>query len=166
MYKYLALSGLLLFAACGLAKKSTGSGNFRYGQTHEQVLKSFEGRTELMIAEFNRPRGHLVAYQYSKIGRSASQEGQFYMYFMNDTLIRKSAPEDVQAGAEIAEREYYKKKREQEQRMQEREEARLAQEQKKQQQAALREEKQRKKAEEKTEVKERSSKKKKRSSKD
>jgi hypothetical protein len=75
-----------------------------------------------MIAEFDYPQGHLVAYQYSRITRSDADNGRFYLYFMNDTLIRKSPPEELKAGAKIAVKEYYANKREREIRMQEREE--------------------------------------------
>src|SRR6188472_3129047 len=109
MLKYLALSGLLLFSACFSSKKSTKTSNFQYGQTRDEVLKNIHGRTELMVAEFEYPQGHVVAYQYSRIGRTASQEGQYYLYFLNDTLIRRSDPEELEAGAKLAVKEHYKR---------------------------------------------------------
>jgi hypothetical protein len=140
MFKYLALSGLLLFSACFSSKKSTKTSNFQYGQTRDEVLKNIHGRTELMVAEFEYPQGHLVAYQYSRIGRTASQDGQYYLYFMNDTLIRRSDPEDLEAGAKIGVKEYYKKKKEMEARRLEMQERKQEQEARREEQARKREE--------------------------
>jgi hypothetical protein len=80
---------------------------FDYGQTREQVLANVTDRSELMVAEFNLPRGHLVTYQYTRYGKAGMKAPKYYLYFMNDTLIRKSEPEDPRKGSKRAIREYY-----------------------------------------------------------
>jgi hypothetical protein len=108
MYRCLSLACLILLAACFTqkgAKKSQAA--WRYGMSRDAVLNRIKDRSELMVGEFNLPEGHLVAYQYSRFGRAGLKEPKYYLYFMNDTLIRKSEPEDLRRGARIAVREYY-----------------------------------------------------------
>lgn len=79
---------------------------FEYGTPRPDVLDAIKDRGELVVAEFNYPEGHLVAYQYTRYGKPASKDA-YYLYFMNDTLIRKSEPEPLEEGAKRAIKEYY-----------------------------------------------------------
>lgn len=112
---FFAFSCLLLLSACFMHKgtKKTASkakpkqARLEYGMTREEVLELVKDRTEIMVAEFDFPRGHMVAYQYHLFGKAAFSKPRYYLYFMNDTLIRKSEPEDLRKGAKRAIREYY-----------------------------------------------------------
>ena len=112
MFRYLLIASLLLLSACFLQKsaKKSKPDSFRYGTDREAVLKSITDRSELIVAEFNFPEGHLVTYQYTLYGREGLKAPKYYLYFMNDTLIRKSEPEDLKQGARTAVREYYRSK--------------------------------------------------------
>lgn len=83
---------------------------FRYGSTRAEILPQTTDRNELLIAEFNKPQGHMAVYQYSRFGKAAYKSGKYYLYFMNDTLIRKSGEENVRTGAREAVEEYYSNK--------------------------------------------------------
>lgn len=109
MLRYFAIAGLLLLGACFTQKgtKKSGHSAIRYGMSRDSVLASIKDRSEIMVGEFNYPEGHLVAYQYSRFGKAGLKEPKYYLYFMNDTLIRKSEPEDLRRGARIAVRQYY-----------------------------------------------------------
>jgi hypothetical protein len=109
MLRYFALAGLLLLSACFAQKgtRKSGQPGIRYGMSRDSVLTRIKDRSEILVAEFNLPEGHLTAYQYSRFGRAGLKEPKYYLYFMNDTLIRKSEPEDLRRGARIAVREYY-----------------------------------------------------------
>ncbi len=129
MYRYAAIVSLLLLSACFMHKKTPKAAvaegeeqpvtvvkkshkreskparpkkpvAFRYGSTREEILPQTADRSELMIAEFNKPQGRLVVYQYSRFGKAAYKSGKYYLYFMNDTLIRKSGEEDLREGAQ------------------------------------------------------------------
>ncbi len=120
MYRYAALFGLLFLSACFLSRKSTTTTTatavaarkktipFRYGSPRDEILAQITDRSELMIAEFNYPQGHLVTYQYARFGKAGYKTSRYYLYFMNDTLIRKSGEEDVVQGARKAIAEYYR----------------------------------------------------------
>ena len=126
MLKYLALSALLLLSACFSHKRSTSArpasrvaqpvvktrkpAQFEYGRTRQEVLATITGRSEMMVAEAVYPQGKLVAYQYARYGKSMDEGTRYYLYFMNDTLIRKSNPEDLRDGIRTAVREYYRKR--------------------------------------------------------
>ena len=84
---------------------------FQYGRTREEVLADIKDRSEIIVGEFNLPRGHLAVYQYNRYGRSPHKEPGYYLYFMNDTLIRKSVPEDLMEGSELAVRQYYRSRK-------------------------------------------------------
>lgn len=112
MLRYvLALSALVMLSACfahkGAKKTKARKATLEYGMTHDEVLALFKDRAEIIVGEFNLPRGHLVAYQYNLFGKAAFSKPRYYLYFMNDTLIRKSAPEDLRKGSKRAVREYY-----------------------------------------------------------
>jgi len=112
MTRYFPLAILLLLSACFLQKGARKSkpDTFRYGTSRDAVVNSITDRNEIMVAEFRVPEGHLVAYQYSLFGREGLKAPRYYLYFMNDTLIRKSEPEELVQGARTAVREYYRSK--------------------------------------------------------
>src|ERR1044072_7771744 len=89
MYRYLLLLSLLLFSACFVSKgakdskKKEKKPTIEYGMTHEEVLSLITDRSERIVAEFNYPQGHLVAYQYARYGRASMKQAQQYMYFLN-----------------------------------------------------------------------------------
>lgn len=80
---------------------------FQYGTPREEVLTAIKDRNELLIAEFSYPQGRLVAYQYKRYGKAGYQVAPYYLYFMNDTLIRKSSAEPGEREAKAAIKEYY-----------------------------------------------------------
>ncbi len=139
MYRYVALASLLLLSACFMHKKTSKMPEaaaiaateeeqpavkkkkerpakpkkpeaFRYGSTRAEIQPQTADRSELLIAEFNKPQGHMAVYQYSRFGKAAYKSGKYYLYFMNDTLIRKSGEEDLREGARDAVDEYYSNK--------------------------------------------------------
>jgi hypothetical protein len=116
MVRYLvAFSSVLFLSACIFHKKDAKTNKVKqtkltYGMTHEEALAAITDRSEIVVGEFNYAQGHLVAYQYTRYGKAGLKEPKFYLYFLNDTLFRKSAPEDLKKGARLAlrdRREYY-----------------------------------------------------------
>jgi hypothetical protein len=89
------------------AKKKPKAPDYEYGDTHEQVRSIIKDRNEVMIAEFNMPEGHVVTYLYERFGKAKAKGDGFYLYFINDTLIRKSRPEDLEKGAKLAVKNWY-----------------------------------------------------------
>lgn len=138
MYRYLLLISLLLFSACFVSKGAKGSkkkekkATIEYGMRHEEVLSLVTDRSERMVAEFNYPEGHMVAYQYARYGRASMKQAPYYMYFLNDTLVRKApSDEDLLKGSKLALAEHkdmLAERAEREERMAEQEEARAAKE--------------------------------------
>ena len=95
------------FAQKGSSKKRTKAPDYDYGDTHEQVLSIIKDRNEVKVAEFNVPEGHLETYLYERFGRAKFKGDGFYLYYINDTLIRKSKPEDLEKGAKLAIKNWY-----------------------------------------------------------
>lgn len=105
MLRYLLLfSSLLMLSACFAQKKAKKSEQARieYGMTHDEVLTQIKDRSELMVGEFDYPEGHMVAYQYTRYGKAGLKAPKYYLYFLNDTLVRKSDPEPLRKGSKLA----------------------------------------------------------------
>ncbi len=89
------------------------------GITHAQALAAITDRHEILLAEFNFPEGKMKTYQYTRYGAAAFKVPKYYLYFLNDTLVRKSSEEDLNEGARLAleeHRDYLREKARQEQR--------------------------------------------------
>ncbi|MBS1644903.1 MAG: hypothetical protein JST36_07695 [Bacteroidetes bacterium] len=103
-------SFLLLFAGAAFAQKKSKKPkliHYQLGMTHQEVLQEEPGRSEVLLAEMKKPQGKLEVYRYNLVGKPEAKQDPYYLYYMNDTLIRKSEPEDMISGAEIAIKEYY-----------------------------------------------------------
>ena len=109
MIKPLTLCSVFLFlvATSFAQKKKHKQSHYEPGMTHQEVLQEEPGRSELLIAEMNKSRGKLEVYRYNLVGKMEAKQDPIYLYYMNDTLIRKSEPEDVMEGADLAIDEYY-----------------------------------------------------------
>jgi hypothetical protein len=110
MLRYLlAFSCLLLLSSCLIHKKTRKKPEkprIEYGMTHDEVLGQITDRSELVVGEFNYPEGRLVAYQYTRYGKAALKVPKYYLYFLNDTLVRKSDPEPLRKGSKLALRDH------------------------------------------------------------
>lgn len=103
-------SCLLLLAGSAFAQKKSKKPkliHYQLGMTHQEVLQEEPGRNEVLLAEMKKPQGKLEVYSYNLIAKPEAKQDPYYLYYMNDTLIRKSEPEDMLAGAELAIKEYY-----------------------------------------------------------
>lgn len=103
----LFLSCLFLFTSCfsqksGTKKKSSRPARLAYGMTHTEVLEAVTDRSELLVGEATLPEGKMEAYQYARYGRAGVTASKFFLYFLNDTLFRRSEPEDVSQGFKLA----------------------------------------------------------------
>lgn len=109
MIKPLTFTTVLLLAVVTAfaQKKKQRQYHYQPGMTHQEVLQEEPGRSELLIAEMNKSQGKLEVYRYSLVGKMEAKQDPIYLYYMNDTLIRKSGPEDVMKGADLAIEEYY-----------------------------------------------------------
>ena len=108
-----AATCLVLFSSCIFHKKGADHKDAKpkqarlvHGMTHQEVLDAVTDRSEVMVAEFNKPQGHLVTYVYTRYGKAGLKAPKYYLYFLNDTLIRKSTPEPLRKGAREALREH------------------------------------------------------------
>lgn len=90
------------------AKKKPKGPDYDYGDTHERVRSIITDRNEVLVAEFNFPEGHMETYRYDRFGLKKHQKNDaFYLYYINDTLIRKSRIEDLEQGAKLAVKNWY-----------------------------------------------------------
>ncbi len=98
------LLGLLLFNACAAQNHAERKRQaaLHYGMTHAQALAVIPNRSEIIIGEFSFPEGHMQAFQYTRYGNDAFKVPKYYLYFLNDTLVRKSPEEDLREGAKLA----------------------------------------------------------------
>jgi hypothetical protein len=74
--------------------------------THDEVREAVTDRSEVIVGEFNFPQGHMEAYQYARYGKAGLKAPKYYLYFLNDTLIRKSDPESLKKGSKQALRDH------------------------------------------------------------
>jgi hypothetical protein len=113
MFRNISLIVLIVLGASSCfmqkssAKKKPKAPDYDYGDTHEQVRGIITDRNEVMIAEFNMPEGHMVTYRYDRFGKAKQKGDAFFLYFINDTLIRKSRPEDLEKGSKLAVKNWY-----------------------------------------------------------
>lgn len=109
MIKSLSLCFVFLFVVASSFAQRKKQKQFHYepGMTHQEVLQEEQGRSELLIAEINKSRGKMEVYRYSLVGKMEAKQDPYYLYYMNDTLIRKSGPEDIEKGADLAIADYY-----------------------------------------------------------
>lgn len=131
-YCYLLICFFMLHACSAQrrAEKSKQS-QLEYGMTHAEALAAITDRSEVLIGEFNFPEGHMEAYQYTRYGAASLKVPKYYLYFLNDTLVRKSPEEDLRAGSRLAlkdHRQYLADKAEAAQREAEAEERQAARE--------------------------------------
>jgi hypothetical protein len=105
-------SCILLLSSCIFHKKGTDRKEkprpvkLEYGMTHDEVREAVTDRTEVIVGEFNFPQGHMEAYQYARYGKAGLKAPKYYLYFLNDTLVRKSDPESLKKGSKQALRDH------------------------------------------------------------
>jgi hypothetical protein len=102
-YCYLLICFFMLHA-CSAQKRAEKSKQaaLEYGMTHAEALAAITDRSEVLVGEFTFPEGQMQAYQYARYGAASLKVPKFYLYFLNDTLVRKSPEEDLRAGAKLA----------------------------------------------------------------
>ncbi|MBS1616309.1 MAG: hypothetical protein JST06_09365 [Bacteroidetes bacterium] len=99
---------LFLFNSCAAqnhAERKLQSA-LHYGMTHAQALAVIPNRSEMILGEFNFPEGHMQAFQYTRFGNDAFKVPRYYLYFLNDTLVRKSPEENLREGSKLALQEH------------------------------------------------------------
>jgi hypothetical protein len=108
----IASSCLIFLSSCIFHKKSTDNkekprpAKLEYGMTHDEVREAVTDRGEVLVGEFNFPQGHMEAYQYARYGKAGLKAPKYYLYYLNDTLVRKSEPENLKKGSKQALRDH------------------------------------------------------------
>lgn len=146
-------SCLLLLSSCVFHKKGTArkekprAVKLDYGMTHDEVREAVTDRSEVIVGEFNFPQGHMEAYQYARYGKAGLKAPKYYLYFLNDTLVRKSDPESLKKGSKQALRDHKEWLTERAEMREEQEALATKRAQDEERRAAAREEKDRRRAE-------------------
>lgn len=103
-YRILAL---LLFAGCA-PYREIQTVKLQEGMTLPAVQAILKKKKDKTIAVKEYPFGRLAVYQYAHYEPWLGQvQDKYYLYFMNDTLIRYAPPEEWQEGAAKAIRKRY-----------------------------------------------------------